>query len=49
MINAGAKWEDAGVVTDQGIVHHGTRADLEAFSSKIMEEVLEGKHARPAA
>jgi protease I len=49
MINAGANWEDAEVVTDQGIVTSRNPGDLMAFSSKIMEEVLEGKHARRAA
>lgn len=47
--NAGAKWEDSEVVTDQGIVTSRNPNDLEAFSKKIIEEVREGKHQREAA
>jgi protease I len=49
MINAGAKWEDSEVVTDQGIVTSRQPADLEAFAEKIMEEISEGRHQRTAA
>jgi protease I len=49
MINAGAKWEDSEVVTDQGIITSRNPGDLEAFSKKIMEEVTEGKHTKRAA
>lgn len=47
--NAGAKWEDSEVVTDQGIITSRNPNDLEAFSKKIIEEVREGKHQREAA
>lgn len=47
--NAGAKWEDSEVVTDQGIITSRKPDDLEAFSKKIIEEVREGKHERKAA
>jgi protease I len=47
--NAGAKWEDSAVVTDQGIITSRNPKDLEAFSKKIIEEVREGKHQRKAA
>ncbi len=49
MINAGAKWEDSEVVTDQGIVTSRNPGDLEAFSTKVMEEIAEGRHAQRAA
>jgi len=49
MINAGAKWEDKSVVTDQGIVTSRNPGDLEDFSKKIIEEVAEGRHQKRAA
>lgn len=49
VINAGAKWEDSQVVTDQGVITSRNPGDLEAFSNKIIEEIREGKHQRRAA
>ena len=49
MINAGARWEDASVVTDNGVVTSRNPGDLEDFSNKIIEEVREGRHHRRAA
>jgi protease I len=49
VINAGAKWEDSEVVTDNGVITSRNPGDLEAFSAKIIEEVREGKHQRQAA
>lgn len=49
VINAGGKWEDSSVVTDNGVITSRNPGDLEDFSSKIIEEVKEGKHQRRAA
>jgi protease I len=49
MMNAGAKWEDSEVVTDQGIVTSRQPSDLQAFSKKVMEEIAEGLHEKRAA
>jgi protease I len=37
MKNAGAKWEDSEVVTDEGIITSRNPGDLEAFSNKIID------------
>jgi protease I len=49
VINAGAKWENASVVTDEGVVTSRDPNDLEDFSKKIIEEVREGRHQRRKA
>ena len=49
VINAGGKWEDAPVVTDNGVITSRNPGDLDAFSSKIIEEVKEGRHHQRAA
>jgi protease I len=49
VMNAGAKWEDSQVVTDQGVITSRNPGDLEAFSAKIIEEVKEGRHISRSA
>lgn len=44
LINAGADWEDAEVVVDQGLVTSRTPKDLPAFINKMLEEFREGQH-----
>lgn len=43
--NAGAKWEDSECVVDDGLVTSRNPGDIPAFSSKLIEEIGEGKHA----
>src|SRR3954465_11896113 len=47
--NAGAQWQDAEVVVDQGLITSRNPGDLEAFSAKIIEEVREGRHLNRTA
>jgi protease I len=49
MENAGAKWEDSEIAIDNGIITSRSPEDLEAFVSKIIEEVREGEHHRNSA
>jgi protease I len=42
--NAGAEWVDREVVTDNGLVSSRKPDDLDAFCSKLIEEVAEGAH-----
>ncbi|MCM2131695.1 type 1 glutamine amidotransferase domain-containing protein [Larsenimonas rhizosphaerae] len=44
LINAGAEWEDSEVVCDNGLVTSRKPADLDAFCSKLIEEIDEGRH-----
>jgi protease I len=38
--------EDSQVVVDQGVITSRNPGDLEAFSTKIIEEVKKGRHVR---
>jgi protease I len=44
--NAGAQWEDAEVVVDNGLVTSRKPDDLPAFNRKMIEEFAEGRHDR---
>lgn len=49
LTNAGATWVDEAVVVDGGLVTSRKPDDLPAFNAKMIEEIAEGRHDRPAA
>jgi intracellular protease, PfpI family len=46
LTNAGAKWVDEEVVTDNGLVTSRKPQDIPAFNRKMIEEFAEGVHRR---
>jgi len=46
--NAGANWVDKEVVVDAGLVTSRKPDDIPAFNKKMIEEFVEGKHAKQA-
>lgn len=47
--NAGGEWVDEEVVVDEGLTTSRNPDDLDAFCSKTIEEMCEGKHAKQVA
>lgn len=47
--NSGAIWVDKEVVVDEGLTTSRNPDDLPAFCDKMVEEILEGKHAEQTA
>ncbi|MBC7934834.1 MAG: type 1 glutamine amidotransferase [Rhizobacter sp.] len=47
--NAGASWHDKEVVVDNGLVTSRSPADLDAFNTKMIEEIAEGRHMTTGA
>jgi protease I len=48
LTNAGARWVDQEVVTDNGLVTSRKPADIPAFNRKMIEEFAEGEHEEQA-
>src|SRR6266481_3505642 len=46
--NAGARWVDQEVVTDNGLVTSRMPDDIPAFNRKMIEEFVEGRHTAAA-
>ena len=46
LMNAGAMWQDAEVVVDNGLVTSRSPKDLPAFNAKMVEEIGEGVHRK---
>jgi protease I len=46
LMNAGAKWVDQEVVSDNGLVTSRKPADIPAFNRKMLEEFAAGRHAQ---
>ncbi|MBB3951560.1 protease I [Aureimonas jatrophae] len=49
VVNAGGRWHDEEVVTDQALITSRNPNDLPAFIAKIIEEVEEGRHEKRQA
>ena len=49
LVNAGARWTDAEVVTDNGLVTSRRPDDLPAFNAKLVEKIAERAHAHAGA
>lgn len=49
VVNAGGRWHDEEVVTDQALITSRNPGDLPAFIAKIIEEVEEGRHEKREA
>ncbi|QDY69429.1 type 1 glutamine amidotransferase domain-containing protein [Qingshengfaniella alkalisoli] len=48
LVNAGANWVDEAVAVSNGIITSRSPANLDAFVTRIIEEVQEGRHKRAA-